>query len=54
MLSVQGWSRPGWPRITDLRLELRKGEVLGLFGQRGSGADLVADGLGGRLGGFQA
>jgi ribose transport system ATP-binding protein len=53
VLSVQGWSHPGWPRITDLSLELRKGEVLGLFGQRGSGADLVADGLGGRLSGFR-
>jgi ribose transport system ATP-binding protein len=53
VLSVQGWSRPGWPRITDLSLELRKGEVLGLFGQRGSGADLVADGLGGRVSGFR-
>jgi ribose transport system ATP-binding protein len=53
VLSVQGWSRPGWPRITDLSLELRKGEVLGLFGPRGSGADLVADGLGGRVGGFR-
>jgi ABC-type sugar transport system ATPase subunit len=53
VLSVQGWSRPGWPRITDLSLELRKGEVLGLFGPRGSGADLVADGLGGRVSGFR-
>jgi ribose transport system ATP-binding protein len=53
VLSVRGWSRPGWPRITDLSLELRKGEVLGLFGQRGSGADLVADGLGGRVSGFR-
>jgi ribose transport system ATP-binding protein len=53
VLRVQGWSRPGWPRITDLSLELRKGEVLGLFGQRGSGADLVADGLGGRVSGFR-
>jgi ribose transport system ATP-binding protein len=53
VLSVQGWSRPGWPRIADLSLELRQGEVLGLFGQRGSGADLVADGLGGRVSGFR-
>ncbi|HEX4094655.1 MAG TPA: sugar ABC transporter ATP-binding protein [Trebonia sp.] len=53
VLSVRGWSRPGWPRITDLSLELRKGEVLGLFGPRGSGADLVADGLGGRVSGFR-
>lgn len=53
VLSLKGWSRPGLPRIADLNLDLRRGEVLGLFGPRGSGADLVADGLGGRVSGFR-
>jgi ABC-type sugar transport system ATPase subunit len=51
-LRVRGFSRPGLPDISGLTFELRKGEVLGLFGPRGSGADLVADGLGGRVGDF--
>jgi len=53
VLTVRGWSRPGLPDIAGLDLELREGEILGLFGQRGSGADLVADGLGGRVGDFR-
>jgi ribose transport system ATP-binding protein len=51
-LAVRGWSRPGLPNISGLSFELRAGEILGLFGPRGSGADLVADGLGGRIGDF--
>ncbi|MCW2648760.1 MAG: transporter related protein [Pseudonocardiales bacterium] len=51
-LTVRGWSRPGLPNITELDFELRAGEILGLFGPRGSGADLIADGLGGRIGDF--
>lgn len=52
-LRVKGLSRPGLPDISNLTFELRKGEVLGLFGPRGSGADVVADGLGGRVGDFR-
>jgi ribose transport system ATP-binding protein len=52
-LKVRGWSRPGLPDIADLDLDLRTGEILGLYGPRGSGADLVADGLGGRIGDFR-
>ena len=53
VLQVKGLTRPGLPTISNLSFELRKGEVLGLFGPRGSGADVVADGLGGRLGDFR-
>ena len=53
VLTVRGWSRPGLPNIAGLDFELRAGEILGLFGPRGSGADLVADGLGGRVGDFR-
>jgi ABC-type sugar transport system ATPase subunit len=53
VLEVAGFTRHGLPAIEDLRLQLQKGEILGLFGSRGSGADLVADGLGGRLSDFR-
>jgi ribose transport system ATP-binding protein len=52
-LRVSGLSRSGLPNISNLSFELREGEVLGLFGPRGSGADVVADGLGGRVGDFR-
>jgi ribose transport system ATP-binding protein len=52
-LRILNFSRAGLPNIDRLTLELRAGEVLGLFGPRGSGADLVADGLGGRIGDFK-
>jgi ribose transport system ATP-binding protein len=51
-LKLRGWSRPGLPDISGLDLDLRTGEILGLYGPRGSGADLLADGLGGRIGDF--
>ena len=43
----------GLPNIVDANLELREREILGLFGVRGSGADLIAGALGGRVGGFE-
>jgi ribose transport system ATP-binding protein len=52
-LKLRGWTRPGLPDISDLALDLRSGEILGLYGPRGSGADLLADGLGGRIGDFR-
>ena len=53
VLELEGWSRPGLPNISGLGLALHEGEILGLFGPRGSGAELVADGLGGRIGDFR-
>jgi ribose transport system ATP-binding protein len=52
VLELDGWSRLGQPNISGLGFGLREGEILGLFGPRGSGADIVADGLGGRIGDF--
>ena len=52
-LKVTNLTRPGLPNISGLTFELREGEVLGLFGPRGSGAEIVADGLGGRIGDFK-
>ena len=52
VMRLEGWTRLGLPDIVDATLELREREVLGLFGVRGSGADLIAGGLGGRVGGF--
>lgn len=52
VLKVQNLTRPGLPNIANLTFDLHAGEVLGLFGPRGSGADIVADGLGGRIGDF--
>jgi ribose transport system ATP-binding protein len=53
VLSVQHFTRIGLPNIVDATFELLKGEVLGLFGVRGSGADLIADSLGGCVPGFR-
>jgi ABC-type sugar transport system ATPase subunit len=53
VLRVHGYTRPGLPNINNLNFELRRGEVLGMFGPRGSGVDVVADGLGGRVGDFR-
>jgi ABC-type sugar transport system ATPase subunit len=53
VLSVDGWSRQGQPTISDVSFDLHRGEILSLFGPRGCGADLIADGLGGRLTGFR-
>jgi ribose transport system ATP-binding protein len=53
VLELTGWTRAGLPNIAGLDLRLREGEVLGLFGPRGSGADLVADSLGGRVDDFR-
>lgn len=52
-MRLTGWSRLGLPNIRDFDLTLHEGELLGLFGPRGCGADLIADGLAGRVPEFQ-
>jgi ribose transport system ATP-binding protein len=52
-MRLRGWSRAGLPDIRDFDLTLHEGEILGLFGPRGCGADLVADGLAGRVPDFE-
>src|SRR5262249_49690486 len=53
VMRVLGYTRAGLPNIKNLNFDLRRGEVVGMFGPRGSGVDVVADGLGGRLGDFR-
>lgn len=48
VLDVADWSVPGRPGLVDVALQVRQGEVLGVYGIRGSGAGLLAETLGGR------
>ncbi len=48
VLELIGWRREGQPQLRNISLSLRRGEILGIFGVRGSGAELVAEGLAGR------
>jgi ABC-type sugar transport system ATPase subunit len=44
---VENWSRAGLPSLADVSFAVAPDEVLGLYGLRGSGADLVAEGFAG-------
>ncbi len=44
---LRGWSRGGLPPLADVSLSVARGEIVGLYGLRGSGTDLVAEGLAG-------
>jgi ABC-type sugar transport system ATPase subunit len=46
-IELRGWSSQRAPRLTDCDVTLRPGEVLGIFGLVGSGAESIAQGLGG-------
>lgn len=48
ILDVDDWTAPGRPGLAGVSLTVRQGEVLGVYGIRGSGSELVAAGLGGR------
>ena len=48
VLSVQNWRAPGRPGLAGVSFDLREREVLGVYGIRGSGSELIAAGLGGR------
>lgn len=47
VLRLQGWNSELQPAIDDVSLEIRTGEVVGIFGLVGSGAETVARALGG-------
>jgi ribose transport system ATP-binding protein len=46
-LVVRDWHKVGEPGLTAVSFEVAAGEVVGIFGLRGSGAELIAEGLGG-------
>jgi ABC-type sugar transport system ATPase subunit len=47
-MRVTNFHDPGPPAVLGARFSLHEGEVLGLFGVRGSGADVIAESLGGK------
>lgn len=48
LMRVEGWEASGQPGLSGVSFALRQGEVLGVYGIRGSGSELLAAGLGGR------
>lgn len=46
-LALRGWRSSGLPALDDVNIAVQTGEIVGLYGVRGSGADLVAEGLAG-------
>lgn len=52
-LSLSGWTADIKPPINDVSLDIRQGEVVGIFGLVGSGAETVARALGGHEKGTQ-
>ena len=46
-LEISGWSREAQPPIKDVSVTVRQGEIVGLYGLQGSGAETVAEALGG-------
>jgi ribose transport system ATP-binding protein len=46
-LSIRDWRKSGEPGLKGVSLDVERGEVVGLFGLRGCGAELVSEALGG-------
>jgi ABC-type sugar transport system ATPase subunit len=48
ILSLTQWEATGIPGLRRVDVDVREKEVLGVYGIRGSGSELLADGMGGR------
>jgi ribose transport system ATP-binding protein len=48
VVELRNWTRAGIPSLSKVSLKVGRGEIVGIYGVRGSGAELVAEGLGGR------
>ena len=46
-LQLRGWRSSGLPALDNVTIDVNAGEIVGLYGVRGSGADLIAEGLAG-------
>lgn len=46
-IEAKGWSLAGMPSLDDVSFRIGPTEILGIYGLRGSGADLIAEGFGG-------
>jgi ribose transport system ATP-binding protein len=46
-IELREWRKSGVPSLAGVSFSLSAGEIVGLYGLRGSGAELVAEGLGG-------
>lgn len=47
LLELEDWRKQGFPALLGMNLTLVRGELVALFGLRGSGAELIAEGLAG-------
>jgi len=47
VLDIVAWSLQGSQRLCDVSFSVARGEIVGIYGLRGSGTDMIAEGLGG-------
>ena len=47
VVELKGWTSSGQPPLDSIDLAVRRHEIVGIYGLRGCGADLIAEGLGG-------
>lgn len=47
VLELRGWHRTSAPKLRDVALSVHEGEIVGLYGVQGAGAETIAETLGG-------